>query len=132
METGLGPNTRGDCSVRYRKLQVVIEAFQLPASEGHWKQIPPDCLWFIEATITKSAKLNTDGTATIKTLEGKMTANPGDWIIKGVNGEIYPCKPDIFAKTYEPAADPPLITEADAEFAAGMGAVLFADDTADD
>lgn len=37
----------------------------------------------------------------IKTLEGVMTANLGDYIIKGVNGEFYPCKPDIFEKTYE-------------------------------
>jgi hypothetical protein len=37
----------------------------------------------------------------IETLEGKMTAKPNDWIIKGVNGEFYPCKPDIFHKTYE-------------------------------
>ena len=37
----------------------------------------------------------------IHTLEGKMFANIGDWIIKGVNGEFYPCKPDIFEKTYE-------------------------------
>ena len=39
----------------------------------------------------------------IKTLEGVMHANKGDWIITGVNGEKYPCKPDIFEKTYEPA-----------------------------
>lgn len=39
----------------------------------------------------------------IETLEGVMTASPGDWIIKGINGEFYPCKPDIFKKTYEPA-----------------------------
>jgi len=37
----------------------------------------------------------------IHTLEGTMTANIGDYIIKGVNGELYPCKPDIFEKTYE-------------------------------
>lgn len=37
----------------------------------------------------------------IKTLEGKLKANIGDYIIKGVNGEFYPCKPDIFEKTYE-------------------------------
>lgn len=37
----------------------------------------------------------------IKTLEGVMTAVPGDWIIKGVKGELYPCKPDIFDMTYE-------------------------------
>lgn len=40
-------------------------------------------------------------TLTIKTLEGVMTANLGDWIIKGLSGEFYPCKPDIFEKTYE-------------------------------
>jgi len=37
----------------------------------------------------------------IQTLEGVMTARIGDWIIKGVNGEFYPCKPDIFEQTYE-------------------------------
>jgi hypothetical protein len=37
----------------------------------------------------------------IKTLEGDFTASPGDWIIKGVKGEFYPCKPDIFEATYE-------------------------------
>lgn len=37
----------------------------------------------------------------IETLEGTMTADVGDWIIKGVNGEFYPCKPDIFEKTYD-------------------------------
>lgn len=39
----------------------------------------------------------------IETLEGTMTAAPGDWIVKGVNGERYPVKPDIFEKTYEKA-----------------------------
>ncbi|WP_204664866.1 hypothetical protein [Dyadobacter sandarakinus] len=39
----------------------------------------------------------------IPTLEGVMEASLGDWIIRGVNGEFYPCKPDIFEKTYEPA-----------------------------
>lgn len=38
----------------------------------------------------------------IETLEGKMLCRKGDWVIKGVNGEFYPCKPDIFEKTYEP------------------------------
>jgi hypothetical protein len=37
----------------------------------------------------------------IPTLEGEMTANIGDWIIEGIKGELYPCKPDIFKKTYE-------------------------------
>jgi hypothetical protein len=38
----------------------------------------------------------------IKTLEGQMAVSNGDWIIKGVKGELYPCKPDIFAATYDP------------------------------
>lgn len=42
----------------------------------------------------------------IETLEGVMLASPGDWIIKGIKGEFYPCKPDIFAATYEPASTP--------------------------
>lgn len=41
----------------------------------------------------------------VPTLEGDMTARHGDWIIRGVNGEFYPCKPDVFAKTYEPVDD---------------------------
>ncbi|HCB95670.1 MAG TPA: hypothetical protein DEP65_08730 [Ruminococcus sp.] len=44
----------------------------------------------------------TDEKIIIHTLEGEMTAGPGDYIITGVNGEQYPCKPDIFEKTYEP------------------------------
>lgn len=44
----------------------------------------------------------TDVDIYIDTLEGKMHASPGDWIITGVNGEQYPCKPDIFEKTYTP------------------------------
>lgn len=43
------------------------------------------------------------GTLDIPTLEGVMTAQPGDWIIRGVQGEVYPCKPDIFDATYEAA-----------------------------
>jgi hypothetical protein len=39
----------------------------------------------------------------IPTLEGEMTAQVGDWIIRGIQGEYYPCKPDIFEATYEPA-----------------------------
>jgi hypothetical protein len=42
----------------------------------------------------------------IQTLEGEMAARPGDYVIRGVQGEFYPCKPDIFAATYEPASEP--------------------------
>lgn len=43
----------------------------------------------------------TEEELSIETLEGTMIAKPGDWIITGIHGEQYPCKPDIFAKTYE-------------------------------
>ena len=43
-----------------------------------------------------------DGGLIIKTLEGEHLANIGDWIIKGVQGEFYPCKPEIFEQTYDP------------------------------
>ena len=52
--------------------------------------------------------MTTDPTTTplkINTLEGCMEASPGDWIIRGVQGEFYPCKPDIFEATYEEAND---------------------------
>ena len=46
-----------------------------------------------------------DADIAIRTLEGEMRAIPGDWIIRGVQGEFYPCKPDIFAATYEPVPE---------------------------
>mgnify|MGYP001564777940 CR=1 FL=1 len=46
-----------------------------------------------------------EGTARVKTLEGELTVSLDDWIIKGVKGEIYPCKPDIFEATYEPVQE---------------------------
>lgn len=58
-------------SFKFRKKPVIVEAYQ------------------------------TDVELTVQTLEGPLLARPGDWIITGVNGEQYPCKPDIFEKTYE-------------------------------
>ena len=49
--------------------------------------------------VVKAARLTKQ--VTIQTLEGDMTGNVGDWLIEGINGEHYPCKPDIFDKTYE-------------------------------
>jgi replicative DNA helicase len=50
-----------------------------------------------------------DVTLVVRTLEGGMKANRGDWIIRGVKGEVYPCKPDIFEATYEPVSDGDLV-----------------------
>ena len=83
---------------RFRKKPVEIEAVQLtdalldaehPCAD-HWPGILYD-------------PRPGERCARIHTLEGTMRADLGDWIIRGVKGEVYPCKPDIFAATYEPA-----------------------------
>lgn len=82
----------------YRKKPVVIEAFQWT---GDADQID-DPVWIVEAIKTGKVIIG-QGIFQIETLEGVMEAKPGDWIIKGVQGGIYPCKPDIFEATYEVA-----------------------------
>ena len=57
--------------------------------------------WLSKQDAAISGWLFHDTNITIPTLEGNMKALPGDWIIRGVKGEFYPCKPDIFATTYE-------------------------------
>lgn len=87
---------------KFRKRPVEIEAFQWnPDNAPNWVSVPPDAAWFINAQIMRVVSPTKDGGCSIKTLEGTMRANPGDWIIRGVKGELYPCKPDIFAATYE-------------------------------
>jgi hypothetical protein len=88
--------------MRFRKKPVVIEAWHFDWRDGegipdiagvkfhHWAQHP-------------SGKMCPDpATAYVQTLEGPLHVTRGDWIIRGVKGEIYPCKPDIFAETYDP------------------------------
>lgn len=76
---------------KYRKKPIVVEADQ----------------WFpgkdIDGVFTKLKKIDIDVVVEpyIDTLEGRMKISPGDWIITGIQGEKYPCKPDIFDKTYE-------------------------------
>lgn len=77
---------------RFRKKPVVIEALQFTA--GNFDAI--------EEFVGGDAEFR-DGELVIATLEGPLRAAPNDWIIKGVKGEFYPCKPDIFEQTYEPA-----------------------------
>jgi hypothetical protein len=87
---------------QYRKKPVVIEAIQWNGKNT------PEIANFMEVMIrtkTSPEQGNPLGKITIETLEGDMTASIGDWIIKGVNGEFYPCKPDIFEKTYERVED---------------------------
>ena len=75
---------------KYVKKPVIIEAIQWTGE--NLSEIDK----FVQAKVQKRALV-----LIIPTLEGKMRASLGDYIIKGVNGEFYPCKPDIFAKTYE-------------------------------
>ncbi len=76
---------------KFRKKPVVIEAFRWMIDE-----VPQ---WWRDA---KGIKINvTTESAFIPTLEGEHEARPGDWIIQGIQGELYPCKPDIFVATYE-------------------------------
>lgn len=79
---------------KFRKKPVEIEAWQ----NGSDEKQP---LWFIQAAVSGTVVANADRTLTIKTLEGDHLAQPDDWIICGVKGELYPCKPDIFAATYD-------------------------------
>lgn len=79
--------------MKYRKKPVVIDALRNDCDpETHDTLMRMGCQFEVQG----SAIL-------ITTLEGTMRADRGDWIIRGVKGEFYPCKPDIFAATYEPA-----------------------------
>lgn len=84
--------------MKYRKKPVVIEAVQY---DGHnYDEIVS---WIDAATGRTTPASSPAGTFAllIETLEGTMRADAGDWIIRGVQGEFYPCKPDIFEATYE-------------------------------
>ncbi|MEK3735498.1 hypothetical protein MKX64_24085 [Paenibacillus sp. FSL M8-0334] len=81
---------------RYRKKPEIIDAFMWTGDQDQ-KEDPQ---WIVEA-INKGAVFVGVRAMLIKTPEGNRVAHPGDYIIKGVNGEIYTCKPDIFEKTYE-------------------------------
>lgn len=82
--------------MKYRKKPVIVEAMTWTSQNTteilHWMcpELPPDA----EAR-----------DLTIHTLEGDLHASPGDWIIRGIKGEFYCCKPDTFAETYEPVPE---------------------------
>ena len=77
---------------KFRKKPIVIEAIQYDGENYS------ELLEFAEDTFCANPYTHT---TFIKTLEGIMYFYPGDWIIKGVAGEFYPCKPEIFDQTYE-------------------------------
>jgi len=88
--------------MKYRKKPVVIDAIKFTR----------DAFDLVKNFTNETAhslmierRINGKCTCIIPTLEGEHIATEGDFIIKGVHGEFYPCKPDIFIKTYEPIAD---------------------------
>lgn len=86
---------------KYRKKPLVVEAIQSTGEPQRNREIID---WtrgsktpaFMDTHPTEREMLS------INTLEGTHWVTPGDWVIKGIRGEAYPCKPDIFEKTYEP------------------------------
>lgn len=91
---------------KYRKKPVVIEAVRYTGKNLHevldfTGKHPKWDEWFKDFDQYQRFVEGDGNVFKIKTLEGTMNADPGDWIIKGVKGEFYPCKPDIFAATYE-------------------------------
>lgn len=85
--------------MKYRKKPVVIEAVQFLNGDG--RSTIKECLDFVSNKADLIELCNENHVLVIRTLEGEITASDGDFIIKGVKGEFYPCKPDIFEATYE-------------------------------
>lgn len=92
--------------MKYQKKPIVVEAFQVTLGSMHTEDTWPEWL-------KKASKKNMDKiggfvwlkrmeSGYIRTLEGPLSVRLDDWIIKGIQGELYPCKPDIFSATYEP------------------------------
>ena len=94
----LSEGSANDEIMKFRKKPVEVEVF-------HWEGKSPFHLrkWWAKNTANRATRffVNDDLTVAIPTLEGTIIANVGDYIICGVSGEFYPCKPDIFEKTYD-------------------------------
>lgn len=88
--------------MKYRKKPVIIEAFEvdelLEMFEKKWSELPKYIVDAYDKGIINSI---TSKGFFVKTLEGTMAATTNDYLVRGVDGEFYPCKKDIFRKTYE-------------------------------
>lgn len=109
---------------KFRKKPVVIEAFQITEVTTRDNRDWPN--WLNEAWqkgleepggVSRWHPFTGDGPLLVVTLEGQVKCDIGDWIIKGVKGELYPCKPDIFTATYEEVVP----TEAEIQAALDFG-----------
>lgn len=94
---------------RFRKKPVVIEARRWFGDDRDWREFYDWCRDSQGVSILTGPHPTSENGLLVRvgltTLEGTMMAEPGDWIIKGVKGEFYPCKPDIFEATYERVDD---------------------------
>jgi hypothetical protein len=85
--------------MHFRKKPVIVEAYRWDGN------LVPEFYAFVGEDFLVMVKADPPGhepCLVIPTLEGQMLARVGDWIVKGIKGEFYPCKPDIFEATYEP------------------------------
>jgi len=84
---------------KFRKKPIVVEAICYDGT----RESAEECARFMGSTLQPRHWVG--GTLGVRTLEGFLVAYAGDWIIRGVKGEFYPCKPDIFEATYEPVEE---------------------------
>ena len=84
---------------RFRKKPIMIDAIQYDGSNGS------SLYSWSSGRVIQSPVLEGQPCVQVQTMEGMMTGAVGDWIIRGIMGEFYPCKPDIFAATYDPVED---------------------------
>lgn len=92
---------------KFRKRSVEVEAVLYDGGTLSVSKAPQ---WLLDALLLPVGRIGrvwkaSDETLVIATLEGDITASVGDYIIRGIKGELYPCKPDIFAITYEPVEE---------------------------
>ena len=97
---------------KYRKKPVVIEAVKFNGFDNNGQvALSAKPNWLTSQFGKTVLFFDEPNTLTISTLEGNMKADIGDYIIKGVQGELYPCKPDIFEKTYEKVFEPDFLDD---------------------
>ena len=90
---------------KFRKKPVVIEAMQFKGHDPlHVDEVMAFDDWMVANQGDRKCRY-AGNTVVIPTLEGDMTADPGDWIIRGITGELYPVKPDVFQQSYEAVND---------------------------
>ncbi len=91
--------------MKYRKKPLVVEALRFDGDFIYSDGTPYSPQWVMDALDSGGMFFEGQGELYIKTLEGTQHVSCGDYIIQGVKGELYPCKPDIFEATYEAVED---------------------------